>query len=198
MIWIDLKNAVSGNKDFDNFTCLLMRLMLKADIENMSKLGMNYPLEAQIVWLYHNSCSYKDSNHSEVDFELLELRATNIVKIHNGFYPKIEIVSGNFVMCDKSNKNNGKLMIKKLLSIIVLIIISVTGCSQQERTFYYGGTTTINLPPNRKLINITWKEDHIWYLTKQMSTQDVCEVYEFDESSSYGLLQGKVVVKEKR
>jgi len=74
MLWIDLKNAIE-DPDTNNFTCLLLRLMLKSDTTNMAKLGSAYPEEAKIVWLFKNDCSYKDENKTQVDYELLEVRA---------------------------------------------------------------------------------------------------------------------------
>jgi len=74
---IDLKNAV--NKTGDNFTCLLMQLMSKSDPTNFQKLASVYPIEANMVWLYKNDCSYVDKvKRSEVDFEELERRAIEL------------------------------------------------------------------------------------------------------------------------
>jgi len=84
MLWIDLRNAIEdGNTT--NFTCMLLRLMMKSDPTNMKLLGSVYPEEAQIVWLFKNWCTYKDDNKSEVDYELLEIRACSMVKNNNGF-----------------------------------------------------------------------------------------------------------------
>lgn len=77
MLSIDLKNAV--NKTGDNFTCLLMQLMCKADINNFQKLSKSYPVEANIVWLYKNDCSYIEGT-TEVDFNELERRAEELYK----------------------------------------------------------------------------------------------------------------------
>jgi hypothetical protein len=77
-----------------------------------------------------------------------------------------------------------------------LAIALFTGCTQQERAKNYGGTAVEVLPAQRKLINVTWKDDHLWYLTRPMVSNDVAETYEFKESSSYGLLNGTVVIKE--
>ena len=53
MLSIDMKNAVNGEKA-DNFTCLLFRLMFKADSNNFGKLSKGFPVEAKMVWLYKN------------------------------------------------------------------------------------------------------------------------------------------------
>ncbi len=78
----------------------------------------------------------------------------------------------------------------------VFAFLAVFGCTQQQRAKSFGGTSTENLPPNRKLINVTWKDDHLWYLTRPMVASDTAETYEFKESSSYGFLNGTVILKE--
>jgi hypothetical protein len=52
------------------------------------------------------------------------------------------------------------------------------------------GTGTINLPKGRKLINITWKENEVWYLTRPMTESDSVETYQFTEESSWGTIEG--------
>ena len=74
---IDLKNAIG--KSADNFTCLLMHLMFKSDTSNFKKLASVYPVEANMVWLLKNDCSYVDeAKKTEVDFEKIEKRAKDI------------------------------------------------------------------------------------------------------------------------
>lgn len=69
-------------------------------------------------------------------------------------------------------------------------------CTEQQRAKKYGGTATENLPANQKLVTVTWKETNLWYLTRPMSATDVAETYEFKESSNFGILNGKVIIKE--
>ena len=76
-------------------------------------------------------------------------------------------------------------------------MIAVVGCTQQTRAKKFGGTATIDLPAGRKLVTVTWKgESHIWYLTRPMTATDTAETYEFKESSSWGFIEGTVVIKE--
>ena len=51
MLSIDMKNAVDGSKA-DNFTCLLFRLMFKADLHNLGNLAKGFPVEAKMVEMY--------------------------------------------------------------------------------------------------------------------------------------------------
>lgn len=72
----------------------------------------------------------------------------------------------------------------------------LTSCTQNERAKYYGGTATVNLPKGQKLVTMTWKEDQIWYLTKPMKFTDSAETYTFQEESSFGIMEGTVILKE--
>ena len=88
-----------------------------------------------------------------------------------------------------------KLIVLALFSVSLLII---TGCTEQQKARSYGGTATVDLPVGQKLINVTWKGEDLWYLTKPMKTNDVAETYEFKESSSFGFMNGKVLPIAKR
>ena len=70
------------------------------------------------------------------------------------------------------------------------------GCTKQSRVFQYGGTDTMTLQPNQKLINTTWKETNLWFLTRPMTASDSCETYIFYESSSVGVFEGTLIIKE--
>lgn len=78
---------------------------------------------------------------------------------------------------------------KKILAI-ALVAISLASCTENSRVKNWGGEGTINLPKGRKLVNVTWKETQIWYLTRPMDSTDVAETYQFHEESSYGVMEG--------
>lgn len=82
--------------------------------------------------------------------------------------------------------------------IVAIVCVTIVGCTAQERAFRFGGSTTVDLPKGQKLINITWKENHLWYLTKPMTPEDKVENYSFQESSSFGVWQGTVTISEHR
>jgi len=84
---------------------------------------------------------------------------------------------------------------KKLL-FIAIAALSLTSCTNNARVKSFGGTATIDLPAGEKLINITWKETNIWYLTKPMTAVDVAETYKFSEQSSFGVMQGEYIILE--
>ena len=55
-------------------------------------------------------------------------------------------------------------MRKLLLGLVVGI--GLISCTENSRVKSFGGTGDINLPKGQKLVNVTWKETQIWYLTR--------------------------------
>lgn len=88
------------------------------------------------------------------------------------------------------------LLVICLLAQLICLPFQLSGCTAKERARRYGGTSVEKLPPNRKLINATWKENSLWILTRQMIASDNAEKYEFKESSSYGMYEGTVIIEE--
>lgn len=82
--------------------------------------------------------------------------------------------------------------------IIVLLAVaaSITSCTENEMAKKYGGSFTEKLPTGQKLVNITWKNNNMWFLTRPMTTGDSAQIYTFQEKSSFGLLEGTVTVIE--
>jgi len=85
-------------------------------------------------------------------------------------------------------------MRKLFLAIGTMVLIS--SCTKNEMAKEFGGSMVIDLPAGKKLINVTWKDSDLWYLTKKMSTKDSAETYVFHESSTYGIQEGTVTIKE--
>jgi hypothetical protein len=85
---------------------------------------------------------------------------------------------------------------KKAILSIVAIALLATSCTENERVKNFGGEGTINLPVGRKLVNVTWKETEIWYLTRPMDSTDVAETYRFQEESSWGMVEGTYNIVE--
>jgi hypothetical protein len=84
----------------------------------------------------------------------------------------------------------------KKLILIFGLMIAATSCTENERVKQWGGEGTINLPKGRKLINVTWKGDQIWYLTRPMTETDIVESYQFQEESSWGVIEGTFNINE--
>ena len=79
---------------------------------------------------------------------------------------------------------------------MTIAVTMLTGCTEQEMAKNYGGTMTITLEAGQKLEEITWKDDHLWYLTRPMKEGEVAEIHTFQEDSSYGIFEGIVIIEE--
>ncbi len=83
-----------------------------------------------------------------------------------------------------------------IVGFMFICIVLSTGCTENQKAKKYGGSTTYELPKGQKLINITWKDNNIWYLTRPMNENETAEIYTFQEESSYGVWEGTVTIKE--
>lgn len=83
---------------------------------------------------------------------------------------------------------------KKLFITIGLVML--VSCTENARVKNFGGEGTINLPKGRKLVTVTWKETQVWYLTRPMTKSDIAETYQFQEESSWGMLEGTYNIVE--
>lgn len=79
-------------------------------------------------------------------------------------------------------------MRKLILFISMLFLASCTG---NIRARNFGGTENVELKPNEKFINITWKQDNLWVITQDTLTG----TFYAREKSSYGIWEGEVIIK---
>ncbi len=80
---------------------------------------------------------------------------------------------------------------------LLFVLVAITGCEQTvSRNF--GGSITITLKPGEKLIEATWKDDDIWYLTEPMDSDYIPKTKVFKESSVWGVLNGTVTFIESK
>ena len=87
-------------------------------------------------------------------------------------------------------------MKKKILALglATTMILSLTGCQSATKSF--GGSMTLELEPNVKLEEITWKDDSLWYLTRPMTEDDIAETHTFQQQSEFGVFEGTVTIIE--
>ena len=83
-----------------------------------------------------------------------------------------------------------------VLFVILCGVGLLRGCSAQGVARSWGGTYDVELEPNDKLMEVTWKDDELWILTKKMTDSDVAEEYSFYEKSPLGIIEGEVHLKE--
>ena len=84
---------------------------------------------------------------------------------------------------------------KRLLVLLGTIFV-LGSCTENARVKNFGGEGTVNLPQGRKLVNVTWKDTQLWYITRQMRPDDVAETYTFQEESSWGVIEGSYNIIE--
>jgi hypothetical protein len=87
---------------------------------------------------------------------------------------------------------------KRIFILLAIIsLVSFTSC-KNTRVKKYGGKMTIELKANEKLVNVTWKDDNLWYLTVPMESTDIPKTSLFKEKSKRGILEGEITFKETR
>lgn len=79
----------------------------------------------------------------------------------------------------------------KKLIIVAITLLALTSCTDNQRARSFGGTEEITLETHEKFINITWKETSLWVITQDTMTG----LYYAREKSSFGIMQGKVIIK---
>jgi len=72
---------------------------------------------------------------------------------------------------------------------VILLTLMLISCTNNMKARTFGGTEEIKLNKNEVLMNATWKQNDLWVLVKDTTTNK-CE---FKEYSSFGILQGKIV-----
>jgi hypothetical protein len=88
-------------------------------------------------------------------------------------------------------------MIKKIVFLLVVSFgVFLVGCTENQRAKHFGGTMKVNLEPNKKLVLVTWKEDSLWILTRQMRAGETPETYDFKEDSTFNIVEGAVQIIE--
>lgn len=84
-------------------------------------------------------------------------------------------------------------MIKEIILIIAISIGMLISCTDNQRAKSFGGTETVELKPNHRFINITWKNDDLWIVTQDTTTG----MFYCKEKSSWGILKGTIIIKSK-
>lgn len=67
---------------------------------------------------------------------------------------------------------------------------------ENARVKSFGSDMTLDLPVNQKLVNITWKENEVWYLTRPMRQDEFPETSTFQQKSTYGVFEGTIHIQE--
>ena len=91
-------------------------------------------------------------------------------------------------------------MKKVIISITIIgtLAVCLLGGCKNYFAKQFGGTVTINLPQGTKLSTVTWEDDHLWYLTRNMKSNEQPETSVMYESSAWGIMNGKVIFNESK
>lgn len=89
-------------------------------------------------------------------------------------------------------------MRKILLILFGVLMLCSVGCTKQQRARNFGGDVNIKLPKGQELMEATWKNDNLFYLTRPMSDDYVPVTKVFQESSSWGVMESTVYFIESR
>ena len=91
-------------------------------------------------------------------------------------------------------------MKKFLVTVIVSIVIvfSFLSCTENQRARIFGGTAIVNVEPGKKVIMATWKNEDLFYMVEDMDSDYVPHEKTLIESSSFGVIESKVIFKESR
>ena len=87
---------------------------------------------------------------------------------------------------------------KRIKLLLLAGALLATSCTDNNLAKNYGGTMDINLPKGEKLVNITWKDGQVWYLTRPMEANEMPIVSKFHEKSEHGLVEGTIVIHESK
>lgn len=85
---------------------------------------------------------------------------------------------------------------KRIIALVLLFAFGAVGCTENQVARNFGGTMTMELPKGEKLINVTWKESQMWYLTRPFQPGEEAAVLTFQEKSDLGMMEGKVIFME--
>lgn len=88
-------------------------------------------------------------------------------------------------------------IIMRKIALLFVVSLTLIACTDNQRARNFGGTARIELPVDQKLVNATWKQDDLWYLTRTAKKDEVPETLTFKEDSSFGVLNGEVIFVEK-
>jgi hypothetical protein len=66
---------------------------------------------------------------------------------------------------------------------IILIGVSVLSCTDNQKAKRFGGTVDYHIASNRKLVNVTWKDENdLWVLTRPMKPEDSVDTLIFQQN----------------
>jgi hypothetical protein len=81
---------------------------------------------------------------------------------------------------------------------MLALLLSLLACTDNQRSKALGGTMEIKVPCDQVVFDVTWKGESLWYATQAPRSDWRPERKRFVEASSYGLMEGEVILVESR
>lgn len=119
--------------------------------------------------------------------------SSNSLSVEDFYTHKNTVVSEIHKVCKKCGKQ-----IIMAIALFLVCTLSFTSCTEQIRTRAFGGTMIIDVPNGYKVTSATWKETDLFYFMEPMEEGYVPKDKMFVESASYGMLESKIIFKEKQ
>jgi hypothetical protein len=82
--------------------------------------------------------------------------------------------------------------------IFMIVMFILTFILDNPRTLIWGRTMEISIEPERKVVLIQPYFANVWVQTRPMLPKEQPEVITLQEKSMFGLLQGKITIRESR
>ena len=81
---------------------------------------------------------------------------------------------------------------------VIAVLLMLLACTDNQRAKAFGGTMEIKLPCDQVVFDVTWKGEDLWYATQPPRPDWRPETKHFKEYSSYGVVEGEVILIESR
>jgi hypothetical protein len=81
---------------------------------------------------------------------------------------------------------------------MLTLLLTLLACTDNQRTKAFGGTMRVTVPCDQVVFDVTWKGEDLWYATQPAGQGWRPETKRFAEYSSYGVIQGEVILTESR
>ena len=91
-----------------------------------------------------------------------------------------------------------------IILIAVILIANFCSCTRNQLAKQWGGTQEIDVPSGLKVMGVQWKNDgdetrdNLWLFCDTMESDYQPHDKYFIEKSAWGVLNGKVIIHEKR
>ena len=80
----------------------------------------------------------------------------------------------------------------------MIALLLLLACTDNQRSKAFGGIMEIKVPCDQEVFDVTWKGENLWYATQPARSDWHPKAKRFVEYSSYGLIEGEVVLLESK